>query len=131
MRVKYELRLLVSSTDNDEADLANLATTTTDGDQSEAVGIKIKIAPGAVNVSLIPAGLETAKLTVLRTYTVDPTQDPVLLNFKLNSTSSDAVPVTPLGEQREAHLLLTAPLTALYVSNPGSVAMYVQGYFVG
>ncbi len=132
IRVRYATQVSISSSTNEEKDIANASTAILDDSLIEAGSVKIKIAPLATDVAIQPSQVGNARFMFMRVYSVDPTLAPTPLNVKLNATGNTAIDVRPIGSQSEAVLLVTSPITAVYVSNPSAtVEMYVQVYFAG
>jgi hypothetical protein len=125
MRFRYALTVAISSTSAEERDLGN----------NQAEVVVDTIAEGGTQEFTVPASttnapvqhpqLAAGKFVYLRTRAVDPNATPVEITVKKNSTSGEAWNITPL-DGKEGHFLIsTSGLTALYLSNPGLVAMKV------
>lgn len=125
MRLRYAVSIAISSTSAEERDLGN----------NEAE-VKVDTIPeGGVQVVRLPASttnaqvqhpqLAAGKFLYLRTCAEDPNATPVEITVRKNSTGGEAWNITPL-DGKEGHFLVsTSGITALYLSNPGSVAMRV------
>jgi hypothetical protein len=92
---------------------------------NEGFAGKTVVAAGATNVLIGLGNVASAKMLLLRALAHDPTEAPVELFFRRNSPTGEEISVKPLEGTKEAALLLTGTITALYVSNPGTIVMDV------
>ena len=122
VRVRYTLKAAISSTSAEEKDLGNLAFEVVTDSLGEGGTRKFTIAAGAVDVEVTLGNISSAKFVILRSVSKDPTLIVGELRYRRNTLVADQTPLVPLGEQKEAHALLTtSSLTGLFVSNVGTV----------
>lgn len=132
VRIRYKITAYVSSTTAEEKDLGSQVWEVMTDTQGEGGSWKSTIAASSTDVPVGLGNLTTAKLIIIRTTAKDPTQVPVALTFKRETTGGEAIVVSPLGDAKEGHLLLsTTGLTALFVTNAGTVDMEVVVIGVG
>lgn len=126
VRIRYKITAYVSSTTAEEKDLANQTWEVMTDTQGEGGSWKSTILPGDTNVPVLLGNLAIAKCLIIRTISKDPTQLPVALTFRRETTGGEAFIVAPLGDAKEGHFLMsTSSLTALFVSNAGTVPMEI------
>lgn len=132
VRIRYKITAYVSSTTAEEKDLANQTWEVMTDTQGEGGSWKSTVAPGDTDVPVNLGNLAIAKCLIIRTTSKDPTQVPVALTFKRGTTSGEPFIVAPLGDAKEGHYLTsTSSLTALFVSNTGTVPMEMVVIAVG
>lgn len=125
IRLRYSLKVGVSSTDAEDKDLCNQDTELLIDTLGEGGSLKFKIPATTSDVLVQHPAVASAKFVYLKATAKDPTQTAVEMTVKRNSTGGEAWPLTPI-DGKAAHLLLsTSGLTALYVSNPGAVDMEI------
>jgi hypothetical protein len=132
VRVRYTLEASVSSTTAEEKDLGNQAFLTIGDGSAEGGTRKVTIAATTSDVDVTMNQIADAKLIIVRTNAANANDTPGTININLNATTNDDIAVVPLSGTSEGHLLLsTTGVTALFASNPGSVAMEVTVVAVG
>ena len=132
VRVRYTLELAVSSTTAEEKDLGNQAMQVIGDGSNEGGTRKVTIAATTSDVDVSMNQIADAKLIYVRTNAANSNDTPGTININLNATTNDDIAVVPLSGASEGHLLLsTTGVTALFASNPGSVAMEVTVVAVG
>jgi len=125
MRIRYEINLGISSSTAEERDLGNQSPSATVDTSREGGAMRFRIPAGALLVNVHHPAVASGSFVYLRALPTDPTQNPVELQLRKNSTTGEVWPLAPI-DGREAHFLAsTSGLTALYVSNPGAVDMDV------
>lgn len=126
VRTRYKIEVTVSSTPDEEKDLGHPTWEVWSDTMGEGGIKKVALAPAAPD-TLVPLDLiASCKFLAIRTNAVNPNDLPGTVNVKLNSSGGTAIPVSPIPDAKEGHLLLsTSGITALYVANPGTVAMNV------
>lgn len=126
VRIRYRVEVVISSSSAEEKDLGNLKYEVVNDEQNEGGTWKTTLAAAAVNTQLQLGNVASAKFVMIRTASKDPTLSPVPVFVRLNSPSGEQIEVTPVGAAKEGIQVLTSGgITALYASNPGSVAMDV------
>lgn len=132
IRARYKITASVSSTSAEEKDLANQAWEVVTDTLGEGGSYKTTLAAGATNISIQLSDVASAKFVAVRTAAKDPTQTPVDITLKRNSTTGEALVIRPIGDAKEGHFLMaTDALTNLYATNAGSVDMDVTVVMVG
>lgn len=120
VRVRYKITTFVSSTTAEDKDLANQSWEIVTDTQGEGGSWKSTLQPGDTNIPILLGNLAIARVLIIRTTAVDPTQTPTAIVFRRETTSGEAITVLPLGDAKEGHLLLsTDSLTALFATNSG------------
>lgn len=132
VRVRYKLEIAISSTQNEERDLGNGKYEIVVDSQGEGGSWKFTVPGGATDVPVQLPNVATAKFLVIRTTPKNPNQTPVALEFKRETIAGEVITLQSLTTSKEAYLMLTTDsLTALFVSNPGSVEMDVTVFAAG
>lgn len=126
VRARYRIEASVSSTTAEEKDLGNLKMEQVTDGQSDGGSRKNVIAAAATDVDITPRQLATSRLLVIKCAAKNPNDTPTTISLKKNSTSGEAWAIVPLAGTREAYFAITTDsVTALYVTNAGSVDMEV------
>jgi len=121
VRVRYSIKLSISSTTAEEKDLGNLAFEIVSDALGEGGTRKFTIPVGAVDVPVALGNVTSASLLLLRSIAKDPTCTVGALKFRRNTVVNPQEDLVPLGTQKEAHAIITTTgLTGLFVSNAGS-----------
>jgi len=131
IRVRYKAEVAVSTDSNEAKDLGNPKIEVVCDSQGEGFTGKTVVATGAVDMQVNLGNVAAVRLLLLRTLAHDPTEDPGELRFRRNGLAGEEISVIPLVGTKEGILLLTGPLSALYVSNPGTVVMDVVAAAAG
>lgn len=122
VRVTFEVNLSVSSTSADEKDLANLKNAQVSTAMGEGGSRKITIAAGVTDQEIELTNITTVRLLFLKVQPKnenDPAQE---VTIKRNLIGAEEIEIKPLADKKIGYLLLTTDdLTALFVTNPGSV----------
>jgi len=126
VRARYRVEASVSSTTAEEKDLGNLKMEQVSDGSAEGGTRKNVIAAGAVDVNVTPSQVALATLLVVRTSAVSPNDTPGTIQLKKNSTGGEAWSIIPMPGAKEGHFVTTTgSVSAIFVSNPGTVAMEV------
>ena len=126
VRVRYKFEVAVSSTSAEERDLGNKKHEIVSDGLGEGGTWKTKVPGATTDLEVTLRDVSDAKLLAISTNSVDQNQDPVALDLKLNAIGADPITIQPLSGTKKGNLLLTTTgLTALYLTNSGSVDMEV------
>lgn len=122
VRVRYSMKVQISSTTAEDKDLGNLSFEQVSDDMGEGGARKFTLAGSAVDVPLSLGNVASAKLVLIRTVSKDPTVALPEVKVRLNLITGEQISLLPVGSHaKEAHLLLTsAGVTALFASNIGT-----------
>lgn len=133
VRVRYNLKIQISSDPTTEdKDLGNASYEVVSDEYNEGGIREFVLAAAASDVPVAIGNIASGELFAIRTKAKDPLEDPVEITIKRNTVGNEALPVKPLSETKEGHLLMsTSGLTALFASNPGAVDMKVAVAVVG
>jgi len=125
VRIRYSLKVAISSeSDPEDKDLGNVSFEVVDDQQGEGGTRKFTLVAGATDVQLAMGDVTTAKFVMIRTLPKDPLDTPVEIRVRQNIVTNEEIPILPIGNAKEGHLLLSTPgITALFASNPGGVDM--------
>jgi hypothetical protein len=124
VRTRYKVEVSISSTASEEKDLGNVRWEIVTDKQGEGGGWKTLLAAGAVDIQLPLDSIATVRLLVIRTNAKDPNQNPADILIRRNLVGAEQILIKPLTDSKEGHFLIsTDGLTALFASNPGTVAM--------
>jgi len=126
VRFRQGAQIGVSSTNAEEKDLGNLSWEVVTDALGEGGSWKTLVAAAETDLEIRLDNLAAAKFLALRTVAKDPTQDPVALAFKKDGVGGEVFTVEPLSGTKEGHFMITtSSITALYVTNAGTVDMEV------
>lgn len=126
VRTRYRIEASVSSTTAEEKDLGNLKMEQACDSQADGGSRKNVIVVAATDVDVTPRQLATTRMLVIRTAAKNPNDTPATINLKKNSALGEVWAIVPLSGTREGYFVTTTDsVTALYVSNPGTVDMEV------
>ena len=132
VRARYKLHVSVSSTTDEERDLANPQSDVYTDALGEGGSAKYLVAGSATLLPLQLPQVASAKLLMIKTSVKDPTQTPVALEFRKNSTTGEVWTVVPLGTSKEGILLTTCSgITEIYCSNSSAIDMEVTVVMAG
>lgn len=132
VRLRYSLAASVSSTSAEAKDLGNVKFEVVSDSDTKGGTWKTVVAQSTTDAQLAMDNITSVQFILIRTQTSDPNDDPVQLTFKKNSAMGEAIIVKPVDGSTEGLLALTTTgLTALYVTNAGSVDMVVTLTVVG
>lgn len=125
VRVRYSIKVQVSSSaEPEDKDLGNLSFEIVDDQLGEGGSRKFTLAAGASNVAISMGDVSAGKFVMIKTNPKDPLDTPGTINVRRNLVGAEEIGIVPIGNAKEGHFLLsTTGLTALYASNPGTVAM--------
>lgn len=126
VRVRLRIDSAISSSQIEEKDLGNKHYEVVTDSQNEGGTWKTKIAALALDVEVSLRQVAQARLLVISTNTVDPNAAPVPIQLKRNTILNEIIEITPLATTKQGLFALTTTgLTAIFVSNPGSVDMEI------
>ncbi len=132
VRVRYKLEVYVSSTTAEEKDLGNHSYLVISDGAADGGSRKVTLAAGATDVLVSMNQISTAKLIAIKTNTVSPNDTLPTIEIKKNTVGNEVTEIVPLSGATQAHMLLsTDSVTALYASNPGSVAVELTVIIAG
>ena len=133
VRIRYSLKVQISSDATvEDKDLGNASYEVVSDEYNEGGLREFVLAAGSSDVAVALGNISTAALLAVRTRARDSLEDPVEVTVKRNTVGNEEIPITPLSETAEGHLLMsTSGLTALYASNAGSVDMKLAVAVVG
>lgn len=126
MRARLKQSVALSSSTAEAGDLGAVAVDLTTDVLLEGGTQRVLVPAAAVDQPLQYGSVAQASLLHLMVEPRDKTLDFVEVLVKRNSTGGEAWPVCPLpGQKRGVLCLSTRGLTAVYLSNPGTVAVEV------
>jgi hypothetical protein len=133
VRVRYTLKIQISSDPTTEdKDLGNASYEVVSDEYNEGGIREFVLAASSSDVPVAIGNIASGEMFAIRTKAKDPLEDPVEITIKRNTVGNEALPVKPMNETKEGHLLMsTSGLTALFASNPGTVDMKVAVAVVG
>jgi hypothetical protein len=119
VRVRYGLKVQVSSTSSEDKDLGNLSFEVVTDSLGEGGTRKFTLAGGATDVAIDLGNVSSAKLILVRTAPKDPNETLPEVRLRLNSVVGEEISVSPIASSvKEAHGLLSSTgITALYATN--------------
>lgn len=124
VRVRYEIRVAISSTSLEERDLCNVRREAVTDKQGEGGSWKTLLVGGATDVQIPLDSISEVRLLGIITTPKDPNQDPSNVLVRFNSISGEQRTIAPLEDCKEAIMFFTTDgVTSLYASNPGSIDM--------
>lgn len=124
VRVRAKVDTAISSTTAEEKDLGNKKYEVISDGLGEGGTWKTRINAGTTDLEVTLRDVTTASLLAISTNAVDPNQTPSSIGVKKNSAGGEETLIAPLsGTSQGLFLVTTTGLTALYVSNSGSVDM--------
>jgi len=126
VRVRYSIAGAVSSSPNEEKDLGNLKMEQATDSQADGGSQKNLIPANTADVDITPVQLTTVRMLVIKATPKNPNDAPAVLTLKKDSTGGEPWTLSALSGTREAYFAVTTDsVTALFVSNTGSVDMEV------
>ena len=132
IRIRYSLKIAISSTTAEEKDLANASFEVVTDDFGEGGVRKFTLAASTSDVAIDIGNVSTARFLAIRTNAKDPTLTPGSITIKRNGTGNEAIEILPIGTTKEGHLLMsTDNLTSLFATNPSTVDMEVTVFTSG
>lgn len=132
VRVRYKIEVAVSSTTAEDKDLGNHNYLVIADGAADGGSRKITLTAGVADVLISMNEISEAKFILVRTNALNANDTPGTIQVKKNSTGGEVIDVVPMSGSAGGHLLLsTDSVTALYASNPGSVAMEVTVVIAG
>lgn len=125
-RVRFKHDLGLSSNSNEQRELGAVKLDVICDTLGEAGTQKTFVAAGAVDVQLQYGQIADAKLIQLKIEARDPNLTLGEIRLKKNSTLGEFWSIVPLNGTKVSFFMVTSTgVTALYVSNPGTVAVDV------
>jgi hypothetical protein len=132
VRVRYRIEVGVSSTTAEDKDLGNHSYLVIADGASDGGSRKVSLAAGATDVLVSMNEISTAKFIAVRTNAVNVNDTPGTIELKKNGVGGEVIEIVPMTGASSGHLLLsTDSVTALYASNPGTVAMEITVVIAG
>ena len=126
IRLRHSVSIEVSSGTQEQKDLGNVAWNVVTDGLGEGGTWKTLVAAGATDVEIRMDNIASVSFLALRTSAKDPTQSPISLDFKRETTNGEIFTVAPLSGTKEGlFMMTTSGLTALFVTNGGAVDMEV------
>lgn len=126
VRVRFKCEAAVSSTSAEERDLGNKKYEVVSDGLGEGGTWKTLLVAGAVDVEVTLRNVAAARMLMVATNVRDQNQSPSVVNLKRQSNLGEVIAIEPMSGTRTGHMLLTTSgLTAVYLSNPGTVDMEV------
>jgi hypothetical protein len=126
VRVRLRIDAAISSTSVEEKDLGNKHYEIVADSQNEGGTWKTRVPAGAVDLNVTLRDVTTGRLLVAATNTVDPNASPGSITLKRNNIAAEAIEIAPMSGTKQGLLALTTNgLTAVFVSNPGTVDMEI------
>lgn len=132
VRIRYKMEIGISSTSAEDKDLGNGVYEAVTDDFGEGGVRKFTLAASTTDLPLDIGNVATGRFVAIRTNAKDPTQNPVEISVKRNTTGNEDIPVTPMDSTKEGHFLVsTSGLTALFATNAGVVDMELTVFVSG
>lgn len=124
VRVRAKVDTAISSTTTEEKDLGNKKYEVVSDGLGEGGTWKTKVAASTTDLEVTLRDVAAASLLAISTNSVDPNQTAGTISIKRNTVGNEAIDITPLpGTSQGLFLITTNGLTALFVSNSGTVDM--------
>ena len=124
VRVRAKVDTAISSTTTEEKDLGNKKYEVVSDGLGEGGTWKTKVVASTTDLEVTLRDVAAASLLAISTNAVDPNQTPETIGIKRNTVGNEEIPITPLpGTSQGLFLITTNGLTALFVSNSGTVDM--------
>lgn len=125
LRTRFKIGVFISSTSNEEKDIADRTDELYSDVFEEGNTIAFVLAPSASDILITPPTLAEINFIAIKTVPNDPTLQPVAITIKLNSALGEEITITPVGPTpttaKSGWLLLTTEgVTAIYASNPSA-----------
>lgn len=132
VRVRYKIEVGVSSTTAEDKDLGNHNFLVIADGPADGGSRKVTLAAGATDVLVSMNEITTAKFILVRTNALNANDTPGTIELKKNLVGGEVIEIVPMTGTFGGHFLLsTDSVTALYMSNPGTVAMEVTVVIAG
>ena len=133
VRIRYSLKVQISSDATvEDKDLGNASYEVVSDEYGEGGLREFVLAAASTDVEVALGNIASASFLAIRTRARDPLEDPVEITVKRNGVGNEELPITPLSETAEGHLLLsTSGLTSLHASNAGAVDMKLAVALIG
>ena len=132
VRVRYELRVAISSTSSEEKDLGNIKRELVTDREGEGGAWKTLLAGGATDVQIPLDSVAEVHLLGIITAPKDPNQDPSNVLVRFNSITGEQRTIAPLADCKEAIMFFTTDgITSLHASNAGSTDMELILFVAG
>lgn len=126
IRIRLGVNVAISSTTAEDKDLGYSQYEIVSDAQNEGGNWKTRLAAGAVNIQAQLGNIASVKFLSIKTTVANPLDTPGLVQVRKDSPSGEIITVTPLTDTKEGHLIITTSgITAIYLSNPGTVDMDV------
>ena len=126
VRVRYSASIELSSGTQEQKDLGNVAWSIVTDGLGEGGTWKTLVPAASTDLEIRLDNIANVNFLALKTSAKDPTQVPVALSFKKETAGGEVFQVKPLPSTKEGHFLMTTDgVTALFVTNTGSVDMEV------
>lgn len=126
VRLRFSVTTAISSTTAEEKDLGYSQFEVVSDAQGEGGNWKTTLVAGATDVAIQLGNVSSVAFLAIRTNVKNPLDTPTAITVKKNSATGEPITVEPLPDTKEGHMLLTTSgITALYLSNPGTVDMEV------
>ena len=126
VRLRFSVATSISSTTAEEKDLGQSSFEVVSDAQGEGGNWKLTLPAGSADVQLQLGNISSLAFLAIRTNAKNPLDDPAAITLKKDSASGEPITIAPLPDTKEGHLLLTTTgITALYLSNSGTVDMEV------
>lgn len=132
VRVRYKLEVAVSSTTAEDKDLGNHSYIVINDSAAEGGSRKVTLAAGASDVEISMTEIGTARFILIKTNALGANDTPGTIEIKKNTVSNEVIEIVPMTGATQGHMMLsTDSVTALFASNPGSVAMEITVVIAG
>jgi hypothetical protein len=127
IRLRQSATIKVSSNNQTETgDLGSLAWEALTDGLGEGGTWKTLVPASTTDLEIHLDNIATVNFLAIQTQVKDPTQTAVSLDFKRETVGGEVFTVAPLSGSKTGHFMMTTSgLTALFVSNSGSVDMEV------
>lgn len=126
VRVRYDATIELSSGTQEQKDLGNVSWSVVTDGLGEGGTWKTLVPAAVTDLEIRLDNIANVNFLALKTTAKDPTQTPVALDFKKETVNGEVFQVKPLPSTKEGHYLITTDgITALFVTNTGSIDMEV------
>jgi len=126
IRIRQSATIGLSSGTQEKKDLGNTTWEVVTDGLGEGGTWKTLVPAGSTDLEIRMDNIAAVSFLAIKTSAKDPTQAPASLDFKRETVGGEIFTIEPLPNTKEGHLLMTTnSLTALFVTNSGSVDMEV------
>lgn len=131
VRGRLKVQIAISSTTAEDRDLGNGSYEVVTDLPDDGGSWKIKLPASTVNLPVALGNVSSATFLGIRAVTLNPTDVPVDIILRKNSTSGEAWTISPINNQEGWFVSSTDTITSIFLSNPGAIDMQVSIFLLG